>query len=438
MKRAIIISIAILTIQILAFASDAQTQMLFASRDKILDSLLTDPASLTLLDKAKVVYSKILIVESAKSTSEINVANEIVSGNIDGFYKLLGDQSLTVLPDNFDFVFNVLPITKNYETIFDYLSQGDYPDALKIFDKMKYVYKIPNLYSFLPKENVVSLWNLLAQNVDAHPNVFDINAAKFIAAISSPYDIKNIYAKTYVWLSGLSVPQAQMGFNVINFETELASVSSVQMDPNLLQWKFTISNYLALYSSITDAIRTMSSSKNIEPFIDNAIIFYKSIQNFPAQYSLSLNNLMSTYLDLIFQDASMDPTIISTQIAETMRTLASNFESDPNASKLLAIALTATKNQDKPAVPSQIWILYAIITVAGIGVMITFPSVRILIYRILGMKKSELKIYMRALSKHPQDPALHVKMATLYEAMGKYNEAQKEYSLAMKLTGKLK
>ncbi len=411
------------------FASES----LEIQRDKILEGLITDPSSLTLLNQARVVYSKLSIL-SASSTLDIDVANAIISNNLDGFYNALKNPEIQTLPKNFNLVFNILPIQNDYNALFTYISQGDYIDALGVFDRIKYLYKIPELYKFLPPQNVVSLWNLFAQMINTNPRSFDINAAKFVAAISTSYDIKNIYVKTYVWLSGLSVSQAQMGFNIIDFESQIASASSVQMDPNLLQWKFTVSNYLALYSSINDAIREISSAKDLTPYIKNMIIFYRSLQNLPVQYRAPLDNLMSTYLDLVFQAINANPTLVSSSISQDIKSLIANFPSDPNTSKLLSISMLTQHSAKARNSNDYIWVFYTIIVAGAIFLLLTFPSVRAGIYKLLGMHKYEIRIYMKTLSRHPEDPSLHIKIASAYEKMGKYVEAQREYSLAMKLT----
>lgn len=417
-----------------AHAIFAVGESLEMQREKLLDLLLTDPSSLTILNQAKEIYSKILILQSAKSTPEVNVANAIISNNIDAFYKYLSNPEIRMLPKDFDLVFNILPIQKDYSALFTYISQADYVDALRLFDRIKYIYKIPNVYNFLPSQDVVSLWNLFSQMINTNPRSFDANAAKFVSSISSPYDIKNIYVKTYVWLSGLSVSQAQMGFNIVDFESEIASVSSVQMDPNLLQWKFTVSNYLALYSSINNAIREISTAKDVAPFVTNMVIFYRSIQDFPIQYRIPLDNLMSTYLDLVFQAVSANPTLVSSAISQDMKRLAASFPSDPNTSKLLSIAMLKSQNDVGSSTNEGLWIFYVILVIGGFSIILTFPRARVMIYKMLGMHKYEIKVYMKALSKHPEDPSLHVKIASAYEKMGKYVEAQREYSLAMKLT----
>ncbi|HEU24529.1 MAG: hypothetical protein C0176_06225 [Mesoaciditoga sp.] len=428
MKKFFVLFLAIL-ISYTVFASES----LEMQRDKILEGLITDPASLTLLNQAKVVYSKLLILQSASSTQE-SVANAIIENSLSDFYNALKNPQIQTLPKNFDLVFNVLPIQNDYNALFTYISQGDYVNALRVFDTIKYLYKIPDLYKFLPSQNVVSLWNLFAQTINTDPRSFDVNAAKFVAAIATPYDIKNIYVKTYVWLSGLSVSQVQMGFNIVDFESQIASVSSVQMDPNLLQWKFTVSNYLALYSSINDAIREISSAKDLTPYVKNMIIFYRAIQDLPLQYRTPLDNLMSTYLDLVFQAISANPTLISSSISRDIKSLIANFPSDPNTSKLISISMLIPHNGASRQSNNQIWVFYAIVIAGAIVLLFTFPSVRVRIYNILGMHKYEIKIYMKALSRHPEDPSLHIKIASAYEKMGKYVEAQREYSLAMKLT----
>ncbi|MGC8704628.1 MAG: tetratricopeptide repeat protein [Athalassotoga sp.] len=428
MKKFFVLFLAIL-ISYTVFASES----LEMQRDKILEDLITDPASLTLLNQAKVVYSKLLILQSASSTQE-SVANAIIENSLSDFYNALKNPQIQTLPKNFDLVFNVLPIQNDYNALFTYISQGDYVNALRVFDTIKYLYKIPDLYKFLPSQNVVSLWNLFAQTINTDPRSFDVNAAKFVAAIATPYDIKNIYVKTYVWLSGLSVSQVQMGFNIVDFESQIASVSSVQMDPNLLQWKFTVSNYLALYSSINDAIREISSAKDLTPYVKNMIIFYRAIQDLPLQYRTPLDNLMSTYLDLVFQAISANPTLISSSISRDIKSLIANFPSDPNTSKLISISMLIPHNGASRQSNNQIWVFYAIVIAGAIVLLFTFPSVRVRIYNILGMHKYEIKIYMKALSRHPEDPSLHIKIASAYEKMGKYVEAQREYSLAMKLT----
>jgi len=428
LKKFFVLFLAIL-ISYTVFASES----LEMQRDKILEGLITDPASLTLLNQAKVVYSKLLILQSASSTQE-SVANAIIENSLSDFYNALKNPQIQTLPKNFDLVFNVLPIQNDYNALFTYISQGDYVNALRVFDTIKYLYKIPDLYKFLPSQNVVSLWNLFAQTINTDPRSFDVNAAKFVAAIATPYDIKNIYVKTYVWLSGLSVSQVQMGFNIVDFESQIASVSSVQMDPNLLQWKFTVSNYLALYSSINDAIREISSAKDLTPYVKNMIIFYRAIQDLPLQYRTPLDNLMSTYLDLVFQAISANPTLISSSISRDIKSLIANFPSDPNTSKLISISMLIPHNGASRQSNNQIWVFYAIVIAGAIVLLFTFPSVRVRIYNILGMHKYEIKIYMKALSRHPEDPSLHIKIASAYEKMGKYVEAQREYSLAMKLT----
>jgi|UniRef100_A0A7V3RFA1 tetratricopeptide (TPR) repeat protein len=432
---ALSISLQVFAISSSSILSLARTpSTLMSAREETLNALITDPSSLTLLNTARIVYSKLEIMDSAQSTAEIELANSIVEENMDKFYSVLSEPSITMLPDQFDLLFNVLNVSQNYDQFFSYISQADYTDALALFKKLKYLYKIPDVKAFLPEENVVSLWNFFAQALPTYPDTFDTNAAKFVASISNPYDVKNIYVKTYVWLSGLSVPQSQMGFNVINFESLIASESKIQMDPNLLQWKFTISNYLALYSSITDETRELPSTKDVEPFLTNALVFYRAIQNLPPQYRGALDDAMATYLDLILQDVSADPALLSQKMAKDMRETASNSLADPNSSKLLAIALTA-KTTSTGSSPSQAgWILYSIIIIAAIVILFTFPQIRMAFYKTLKMYKFELNFYMKQLSKKPQDPSIHLNIAGVYERMGKFDEAKREYSVAIKLT----
>ncbi len=417
---------------ILTLSKDPLT--LEKAQDEVLNALIDNPASLTLLNTARTVYSKIEIVKSTQSTPETALANTIIEENRDLFYKTLSDPALTTLPSTFDLLFNILPISQDYDRFFTYISQGDYDDALTLFKKLKYIYKIPDSKAYLPKENVVSLWNFFAQEINIDPSLFDTDAAQFVTSIANYYDIKNIYVKTYIWLSGLSIPQSQMGFNVINFESLIASTSNVQMDPNLLQWKFTVSNYLALYSSISDAIREFPSAKDTKAFITNSVIFYRAAQNLPHQYSTSISGLLSTYLNLIFNAVSANPTLLSTDTANEMRKIASEFISDPNSSKLLAIALTVQKTQSKSSAAQTGSIIYSIIVIAIVIFLLTIPQIRLMLYKILKFHGMELKFYTKRIARKPQDPQIHMKIADIYERMGRYDEAKREYSVAIKLT----
>ncbi len=418
---------------------------LFRAREEILDLLLSDPASASLLKTANNVYSKVEMLKSATSSPETRVANAIVEENKNEFYSTLASTKISTLPKSFSLVFNVLPIRQDYSNFFSHLSDSDYVGALDYFSKLKYLYKVPELKKFLPQEDIASLWSFFAQGVELKPEIFDVDAARFIVAISTPYDIRGLYMKTYVWLSGLSVPQAQHGLRTVEFESMISSQSNVEMDPNLLQWKYTISRYLSLYTSITSSTRKLSEAKNLVSYVGYATVFYRSIQNFPSQYRQLLSKGLATYLDLLLQKVTTSNFKMPQKTAEEMKKLSASNPNNVNSSKLLAIALTSSSkgaNGEKTLVKkegkalemlpfSYLYYLFTITSVLVISFLI--PRVRLALYRIFKLKKFELGFYMKMISKFPGDFQWHMKIAQLYEKMGKYEESQREYSVAMKL-----
>ena len=418
---------------------------LFRAREEVLNLLLLDPASATFLKVANNIYSKVGMLKSATSSPEVQMVNAIIKENKDEFYSTLASTSISMLPKSFSLVFNILPISRDYSNFFSHLSDSDYVGALDYFSKLKYLYKVPELKNFLPQEDIASLWSFFAQDVELKPEVFDVDAAKFIVAISTPYDIRTLYMKTYVWLSGLSVSQAQRGLRTVEFESMIPLQSNVEMDPNLLQWKYTTSKYLSLSTSIMDSTRKLSEAKNLSPYVGYATVFYRSIRNFPSQYRPSLSKGLATYLDLLLQKVTTANFNLSQKTAEEMKKLSSSSPNDANSSKLLAIALTsssktikrkstAVEKEGESTELSPYSYIYYLFTVTSL-LMISFliPRVRLALYRIFRLKKLELGFYMRMLSKSPEDFQWHMKIAQLYEKIGKYEESQREYSVAMKL-----
>ncbi len=416
---------------------------LFRAREEILNLLLSDPASASLIKGANIVYSKVEMLKSATSSPEIHLVNAIIKENKNEFYSRLASTKISTLPKSFSFVFNVLPIRQDYLNFFSHLSNSDYVGAMYYFSKLKFLYKVPELKKFLPQEDVASLWNFLTQAVELNPDVFDIDAAKFIASISTPYDIHTLYVKTYVWLSGLSVSQAQRGLRTVEFESMISSQSNVEMDPNLLQWKYTISKYLSLSTSITSSTRRLSKAKKLEAYVGYATIFYRSVQNFSSNYRQPLSKELAIYLDLLLQKITVANFKISQKTAKNMKKLSASDPSNINSSKLVAIALTSsnkiaerdsTANMKKATHFLQYsYPYYIFIIVSVLIISFLIPRVRLALYRIFKLKKFELGFYMKMLSKFPGDFQWHMKIAQLYEKMGKYEESQSEYSVAMKL-----
>lgn len=123
---ALSISLQVFAISSSSILSLARTpSTLMSAREETLNALITDPSSLTLLNTARIVYSKLEIMDSAQSTAEIELANSIVEENMDKFYSVLSEPSITMLPDQFDLLFNVLNVSQNYDQFFSYISQAD-------------------------------------------------------------------------------------------------------------------------------------------------------------------------------------------------------------------------------------------------------------------------------------------------------------------------
>ncbi len=425
--------------EVLALSEKPET--LFRARDKVVELLLSDPSSPLILHAAQVIYSKLEILKSANSSPEIHIANLIVKGDLNEFYDSLSASDVKRLPDKFDLVFNLLPISRDYSDFFDRISNSDYTGAVKLFSKLKFIYKIPNFETFLPKEKISSLWSFFSQAIETSPEIFDADAAKFVASISTPYDVNNLSMKTYVWLSGLDAYQAQNGIKTVDFETMISSFAHVKTDPNLLQWKYIVSKYLSLYTSITDTTRQLSDAKDLSPFVRYATNFYRSTQNFPSQYRKGLSKILGTYLTLLLNRVSTTEFVIPKGIINDMRKLASSNPENPNSSKLLAIALSShsvssSAEKEKKVSVSNIspWI-YVFVVLIGLTFSSFIPRVRLAVYRIFKFNKLELGFYMKKLSKSPEDFRWHMKIAKVYEKIGHYEEAQKEYSVAMKLIG---
>ncbi len=422
--------------EILALSKKPET--LFHARDEIVNLLLSNPSSPLVLHAAQIIYSKVEILESARSSPEIRVANSIIKGNLNDFYVSLSASDVKVLPNKFDLVFNLLPITRDYSKFFDYISNSDYMRATKLFSKLKFIHKIPNFENFLPKEQITSLWSFFSQAIEISPETFDTDAAKFVASISTQYDLHSLYMKTYVWLSGLNVYQAQNGIKTVDFETMVSSFSHVKIDPNLLQWKYIVSKYLSLYTSITNATRQLSDAKDLSPFVRYATDFYRSSQDFPSQYKKQLSKILGTYLELLLNRVSSTEFRIPKDTINDMRKLASSNPENPNSSKLVAIALSAyPSSSDRKETDVQRispWV-YLVLVLTGVTFSLFIPRVRLTVYRILKFNKLELGFYMKKLSKSPENFQWHMKIAEIYEKMGRYEEAQKEYGVAMKLMG---
>lgn len=431
---------------------------LFKARDEIIKLALSYPSSSSVIETANRIYSKVKILESAVSTPQKMVAYAVIKEDKDAFYTSLSSTAVKVLPSAFSLVFNVLDIAQDYSNFFSHISDGDYTNAVKYFEKMRFLYKIPDFYEFLPNEDMSSLWSFLAQGIMLNPRVFDKNGAEFLASIMTTYDVHTLYLKTYVWLSGLSIDQAEQGISVVNFESLISIFTKVEMDPNLLQWKYVTSKYLSLYTSISNMIRQLSQAKELTMYIDYIPTFYRAIQNFPLQYSKPLSEEFSTYLDLLNQRVSTSNFRVSSSIISDIRKLAIQHPHDSNSPKLMALTLSLKplhkkeskkstsifkpKNQvqnatnvSRQGVQSKSWSLYYYLSI-GIGILIFFafiPRVRLSIYRILKLKKMEMNFYVKMISKSPENFKWHLNLANFYEKNDRFEEAQREYKLAMKL-----
>lgn len=448
MKRTFLLSIFFLCAAVFLFGTSVneifalskKPETLFHARDEIVNLLLSDPSSYLVLHTAQLIYSKVEILESSLSSPEIRVANSIIKGDLNSFYAALSASDVKVLPNKFDLVFNLLPIARDYSNFFERISDSDYMGAVKLFSRLKFIYKIPNFENFLPKEEITSLWSFFAQAIEISPETFDADAAKFVASISTQYDIHTLYMKTYVWLSGLNVYQAQNGIKTVDFETLVSSFSHVKIDPNLLQWKYIVSKYLSLYTSITNATRQLSDAKDLSPFVKYATDFYRSSQDFPSQYRKPLSKILGTYLELLLDRVSSTEFKIPKDIINDMRKLASSNPENPNSSKLAAIALSSySSSSESDEKRMGVWRISPWIYLVLVLIVVTFslfiPRVRLAVYRIFKFNKLELGFYMKKLSKSPENFQWHMKIAEIYEKMGRYEEAQKEYGVAMKLMG---
>ena len=431
---------------------------LYEAREKVIGLVLANPSSSTILKVANEVYSKIKILESAHSTSQIKVARTIIEENKDAFYSSLASSKISVLPKDFSLVFNIFDIAQDYSNFFSHINEGDYVDALRYFKKMKYLYKIPSLSTFLPKEDTSSFWSFLAQAITLQPDVFDEDGAKFIATTLTPYDIRTLYMKTYVWLSGLSIEQAQQGLSVVEFENLISSFSNAKMDPNLLQWKYMTSKYLSLYTSISNASRQLSTAKKMKMYFEYVPTFFRAIRDFPLQYRKSLSQELSVYVDLLIQKLGTSKVNVSRSTVADIRKLATKYPNDPNSPKLMALTLnsnliynsgeknkndvfnvnksqaTSTAKDEKGReIEIERSYYYLLIGMGFLAFFFFIPRLRLSLYRILNLKGMEMNFYMRRLSKSPEDFRWHLKLANFYEKIGKFEEAQREYNLAMKL-----
>ena len=445
MRKAFLISILFICTSALLFgisvseilALSKKTETLFQARDEMVNLLLSNPSSPLILQAAQRVYSKVKILESAKASPVFQVAKTIVQENLNAFYASLGKPNVKTLPDEFDLVFNLLPISRDYSDFFNYVSNANYEEAVNLFSKLRFIYKIPNFENFLPRENLSMLWSFFAQGVEISPQVFDTNAAKFVAGISTPYDVRTLFMKTYVWLSGLNPSQSQNGIRTVEFETLVASFSHVSLDPNLLQWKYIVSKYISLYTSITNTTRQLSSAKELSPFVEYATDFYKASQYFPSQYRQQLSKILGTYLDLLLSRISTAKFNIPEKLANNMKKIASSDPQNPNSSKLIAIALSSKGENNTGKKISSVWRLnpwyYGILVLIGIAFSFFIPRIRLAVYRVFKFKKLELGFYMKKLSNSPEKFQWHMKIAEIYEKMGRYEEARREYAIAMKL-----
>ena len=427
---------------------------LFKARQEVIKLTLSNPSSSAVLKVANRVYSKIKILESAKSTPEIHLAQTVIEENKDAFYSSLSSTSITTLPSDFALVFNVLNVVQDYSNFFSHISHGEYADAVKYFAKMRYLYKIPNISNFLPIEDTSSLWSFLAQGIKLNPKVFDEDGAKFLSSILTSYDIRTLYMKTYVWLSGLSVEQANSGLSVVEFESLISSFSKTKMDPNLLQWKYMTAKYLSFYTSISNAMRQLSTAKKLDVYLGYVPTFYRAIQDFPLQYKEVLSKEFSEYLDLLIQKISTTKVNTTKDVISDIRELATKYPKDPNSSKLMALTLNSNLNtkkvqkdetsskQTEPLTSNEkkqskyeFSSFYYYISIA-VGFLIFFmliPRMRLSFYRFLNLKNMEMGFYVKKLSKSPEDFRWHIKLANFYERIEKFEEAQREYQLAMKL-----
>ncbi len=421
---------------------------IYRARDEIVEMALSDPSSVAVMKVANIVYSKLKILQSATSTPLRIVADAVLKENKDEFYKSLASTDISTLPRAFTLVFNILDIRQDYANFFSHIYDSDFRGALDYFRKLRYTYKIPNLFDYLPKEDTSVLWSFLAQGIQLNSEVFDENAAKFFAAVLTPYEVRTLYMKTYVWLSGLSVQQAEQGLSVVEFESMISNFSEAKMDPNLLQWKYMTSKYLSLYTSITNSIRQLSVAKDLSTYISYAPAFFRAIEEFPAQYRSSLSQKLSTYLDILNQRLSSSKVAVPASIIKDIRNLAVKYPNDPNSSKLMTLTIgesvfVATKDEKKTKkdeIPSKEpknvqlpYDFHTFLPLLAILFIFLIPRVRLSFYRILRLKGMEMRYYFRRLSKSPGDFKWHLKLASFYERVGKYEEAQREYSLAMKL-----
>ncbi len=418
---------------------------IYRARNEIVRMALSNPSSPEIYKVANLIYSKIKILQSADSTPLRELANAVLKENKSAFYSLLASNKIKTLPSAFSLVFNVIDVRQDYTNFFSHIFDSDFAGAVNDFRELKCTYKIPNLSKYLPTEDTMLLWSFLVQGIQLYPDVFDANGAKFLADILTPYQVRTLYMKTYVWLSGLSVQQAQQGLNVVEFENMISSFSSEKMDPNLLQWKYTTSKYLSLYTSITNLTRQLSVAKNLRVYLNYAPTFFKAIEEFPAQYRQPLSKQLSTYLDLLNQRLADSKVLVSRSVLKEIRNLAVKYSRDPNSAKLMALTLgqnvgTSLQRQEKKKETNSIDNFEAqspdvrlLIPFLAVLFVFLIPRVRLSFYRLLKLNGLEMRYYFRRLSSSPADFRWHLKLANFYERLGKFDEAQREYSLAMKL-----
>ncbi|HCZ06655.1 MAG: hypothetical protein PWP37_102 [Thermotogota bacterium] len=90
-----------------------------------------------------------------------------------------------------------------------------------------------------------------------------------------------------------------------------------------------------------------------------------------------------------------------------------------------------TMNVPSTTVKWPWWIVFF-----AVAAVFTLPSVRYVFYRLFGLKKLQVKSLTHRIQKNPLNGELHLKLGQVYESLGKYEDAVREYSLAVKLMEK--
>jgi len=83
--------------------------------------------------------------------------------------------------------------------------------------------------------------------------------------------------------------------------------------------------------------------------------------------------------------------------------------------------------------PSFILFAFMILGIISI-ILISLPiKFRAALFKIVGLKTKSLSLFEKAAIKHPMDPDIHIKIAQIYEKLGREEDAMNEYKIASKV-----